>query len=192
MKNTIILTVHNKEKTICLILSNLLKYTSNLSNKLIIILDGCTDESEKKVKQFFALNKTFIDIEIIFTDDIWETKANNVGLRNVRTKYATIVQDVQLVPIGPVDLTNLNSAVFLQASPNPANQLVNISYNSTEFTIQNQLFLWDELGRVVQKISLIGNSGSIELSTDHLPSGMYYYGFSGMHYSSCKKLMIAR
>ena len=105
---------------------------------------------------------------------------------------ATIVQDVQLVPMGPVALTNLNSAVFLQASPNPANQLVNISYNSTEFTIQNQLFLWDDLGRVVQKISLIGNSGSIELSTDHLPSGMYYYGFSGMHYSSCKKLMIAR
>ena len=54
---------------------------------------------------------------------------------------ATIVQDVQLVPMGPVALTNLNSAVFLQASPNPANQLVNISYNSTEFTIQNQLSL---------------------------------------------------
>ena len=97
MKNTIILTVHNKEKTICLILSNLLKYTSNLSNKLIIILDGCTDESEKKVKQFFALNKTFIDIEIIFTDDIWETKANNIGLKKVKTEFATIVQDDMLI-----------------------------------------------------------------------------------------------
>ena len=97
MKNTIILTVHNKEKTICLILSNLLKYTSNLSNKLIIILDGCTDETEKKVKQFFALNKTFIDIEIIFTDDIWETKANNIGLKKVQTEFATIVQDDMLI-----------------------------------------------------------------------------------------------
>ena len=97
MKNTIILTVHNKEKTICLILSNLLKYTSNFSNKLIIILDGCTDETEKKVKQFFALNKTFIDIEIIFTDDIWETKANNIGLKKVQTEFATIVQDDMLI-----------------------------------------------------------------------------------------------
>ena len=38
----------------------------------------------KKVKQFFALNKTFIDIEIIFTDDIWETKANNIGLKKFK------------------------------------------------------------------------------------------------------------
>ena len=97
MKNTIILTVHNKENTISNILEKLIKNTSNTTTKLIIILDGCTDRTEKKIKNFFTFTKTFLDIEIIFTDDIWETKANNVGLRKVKTEYATIVQDDMLI-----------------------------------------------------------------------------------------------
>ena len=60
--------------------------------KIIIILDGCTDKTENKIK-FFSSNKTLFDIETILTDDIWETKANNVGLKKVKTEYATIVQD---------------------------------------------------------------------------------------------------
>ena len=35
--------------------------------------------------------------EIIITDDIWETKANNIGLKKVQTKFATIVQDDMLI-----------------------------------------------------------------------------------------------
>lgn len=97
MKNTIILTVHNKEKTIILILEKLLKYTSPFSNKLIIILDGCTDKTPNKIEKFILLNKISFEVEIISTDDIWETKANNVGLRMVETEYATILQDDMLI-----------------------------------------------------------------------------------------------
>ena len=97
MKNTIILTVHNKESTISKILEKLIKNTSNTTTKLIIILDGCTDKTEKEIKKFFTSTKTFLDIEIILTDNIWETKANNVGLRKVKTEYATIVQDDMLI-----------------------------------------------------------------------------------------------
>ena len=90
MINTIILTVHNKEKTISKILENLVFKLSKNTNKIIIILDGCSDNT------LIEINK-FLSFELIFTDDIWETKANNVGLRNVRTKYATIVQDDMLI-----------------------------------------------------------------------------------------------
>lgn len=97
MQNTVILTVHNKEKTIGRILEKLIKNTSNKTTKLIIILDGCTDETSNKIKNFFKFNKTFIEVEIILTDDIWETKANNIGLRKVQTEFATIVQDDMLI-----------------------------------------------------------------------------------------------
>mgnify|MGYP001302213625 CR=1 FL=1 len=97
MLNTIILTVHNKEKTISRILAGLIKNTSEETSKLIIILDGCTDKTEKRIKNFFVNNKTFLTLEIIYTDDIWETKANNIGLKNVQTEFATIVQDDMLI-----------------------------------------------------------------------------------------------
>ena len=97
MQNTVILTVHNKEKTISRILYKLIKNTSTNTIKLIIILDGCTDQTANKIKQFFKFNKTLLEVEIIFTDDIWETKANNVGLKKVKTEFATIVQDDMLI-----------------------------------------------------------------------------------------------
>ena len=43
------------------------------------------------------IRKLRIKIDIIFTKDIWETKANNVGLKEVQTEYATIVQDDMLI-----------------------------------------------------------------------------------------------
>ena len=97
MKNTIILTVHNKENTIRSILEKLFANISQHTTKIIIILDGCTDKTEKKIKNFLTFNRTSIEVEIILTDDIWETKANNVGLKKVKTEYATIVQDDMLI-----------------------------------------------------------------------------------------------
>ncbi len=97
MENTIILTVHNKEKTIKRILKNLFKNTSSISVKIIIILDGCTDKTYIKVKEFIKTEKEFLKVQIIFTNDIWETKANNLGLKEVKTDYATIVQDDMLI-----------------------------------------------------------------------------------------------
>ena len=36
-------------------------------------------------------------MDFVIEADIWETKANNVGLKMVDTKYATIVQDDMLI-----------------------------------------------------------------------------------------------
>ena len=65
MENTIILTIHNKEKTIKRILKNLFKNTSSISIKIIIILDGCTDKTYKKVKEFIKSKKGFLKVRII-------------------------------------------------------------------------------------------------------------------------------
>ena len=97
MKNTIILTVHNKESSIKKILKSLLKTISDNTVKLIIILDGCTDQTNKKVFEFLKTNNIKLEVEIIYTDDIWETKANNIGLRLVNTQFATLVQDDMLI-----------------------------------------------------------------------------------------------
>ena len=59
MKNTIILTVHNKEKTIQRILKNLFKNTSSISVEILIILDGCTDKTYNKVKELLKSKKNF-------------------------------------------------------------------------------------------------------------------------------------
>ena len=108
MENTIILTVHNKEKTIKKILKNLFKNTSKITEKIIVILDGCTDKTEKYVNEFVMKNNSFFKIKIIFTNNIWETKANNVGLREVTTKYVTIVQDDMLIKQKYWDRTLIN------------------------------------------------------------------------------------
>ena len=97
MQNTVILTVHNKEETITKILKNLIENLSKYTSKIIIILDGCTDKTHKKINDFVKIKKFRLKIDIIFTKDIWETKANNVGLKEVQTQYATIVQDDMLI-----------------------------------------------------------------------------------------------
>ena len=97
MKNTIILTVHNKESSITKILKSLLRTISDCTVRLIIILDGCTDQTNKKVIRFIQNNNIKPKVKIIYTDDIWETKANNIGLREVNTQFATLVQDDMLI-----------------------------------------------------------------------------------------------
>ena len=97
MQNTVILTVHNKEETITKILKNLIENLSKYTSKIIIILDGCTDKTSKNINQFIYIYNPEVEIEIIISNDIWETKANNLGLREVKTKFATIVQDDMLI-----------------------------------------------------------------------------------------------
>jgi len=96
-KNTIILTVHNKQATIRMVLDGLVKTLSDHSRRIIIILDGCTDETKNIVDSFVYNAPKKFDISIVETADIWETKANNVGLRMVKTPYATIMQDDMLM-----------------------------------------------------------------------------------------------
>ena len=80
-----------------------------LKTEIIIILDGCTDKTNLYVEKCIASYKSKIDIEILITPNLWETKANNVGLRLVNTQFATIVQDDMLIMQKNWDQTLLNN-----------------------------------------------------------------------------------
>ena len=91
---SIILTVHNQENIISSVLCGILDNISSYVKELIIILDGCTDNSEKNIDKLLPKAKDKgLDIKIIFSNDINEVRANNLGLKNSTCKYSIIVQD---------------------------------------------------------------------------------------------------
>lgn len=95
--NTVILTINNKEKTISKIIENLCKTLSHQTSKIILIFDGCTDNSFKYAKLITEKFKINFEFKFYFTDDIWETRANNFGLKQANTEYVTIIQDDMLM-----------------------------------------------------------------------------------------------
>ena len=93
--DSIILTVHNQGGIIKNILKGIEDNTEG-DYELIVILDGCTDNSQDEVVSY--LQDCEIDNKtIINTDNIFENRANNVGLKLAQGKYAIIVQDDQLI-----------------------------------------------------------------------------------------------
>ena len=125
---------------------------------MIIILDGCTDQTNKKVIKFLETNNINIEVKIIYTDDIWETKANNIGLREVDTQFATLVQDDMLIKQKYWDkklLENFNKSKLFAVSGRAAHdfyfhkkklKIVNIFGREYPFTDQN-IF-----GRIIAKL----------------------------------------
>jgi glycosyltransferase involved in cell wall biosynthesis len=92
---SIILTVHNKG----FLLEDSLNRIKNLTKgkyELIVVLDGCSDNSEVIAKNFKKSNQK-LKVELLYTDDIFETKANNVGLKQATSDYVIIVQDDMLI-----------------------------------------------------------------------------------------------
>jgi len=91
---SILLTVHNQESIIEEVLNGILDNISDITKELIIVLDGCTDKSESKIDRLLpkARDKK-LETKIIFTDNVNETRANNVGLKNSECKYSILVQD---------------------------------------------------------------------------------------------------
>jgi glycosyltransferase involved in cell wall biosynthesis len=96
-KNTVILTVHDKEATVAKILRGLITTLSTDTDRIIIILDGCTDGSQDEVERFLRRAPPRFRFDLVSTNDVWETKANNVGLKMVESPYATIIQDDMLL-----------------------------------------------------------------------------------------------
>lgn len=92
---SIILTVHNKDFLIDKVLEAIKKYTIG-TYELIIVLDGCTDNSAKIVEDFKNNNKN-IKINIIETPDVFEIKANNAGLLVSNSDIAILIQDDVIV-----------------------------------------------------------------------------------------------
>ena len=91
--HSLILTIHNKEFLLPKVLEGIKQNTTG-SYELIVVLDGCSDNSAQIVYDYY--NK-FDRIKIFETPDVFETKANNVGLKNSSGKYCTIIQDDMII-----------------------------------------------------------------------------------------------
>ena len=96
-KHSILLTVHNKEKLIKKVLASIIKNTPQ-PYELIIVFDGCEDRSELIAKKY--LNKRSnkkIDSTFLYADDVFETKANNIGLKKCTGDLISIIQDDMVI-----------------------------------------------------------------------------------------------
>ncbi len=94
MKHSIILTVHNKDFLISQVLDGIMKNTVG-DYELIIVIDGCTDRTFYYIEDFFY-GKEF-DHLIITENNVFETKANNAGLKSATGEYVIIVQDDMII-----------------------------------------------------------------------------------------------
>ena len=73
MLHSIILTVHNKDYLIKSVIEAIYQYTVG-DYELIVVLDGCTDNSAAVVESVVNDKTTVIE-----TPDVFETKANTLG-----------------------------------------------------------------------------------------------------------------
>lgn len=85
------LTIHNKGFLIERVLERIKKHTAG-PFELVIVLDGCTDDSEWKVRKFCALNPQIKTI-ILEAPNVFETKANNLAARASTGDHIIIIQD---------------------------------------------------------------------------------------------------
>ena len=94
--DSIILTIHNKEWLIQECIRRIFRNTTS-NVELIIIFDGCTDKSEEKVNEILFETPNNFSIIKQTTPDIFETKANNVGMKMAQGDFLIIVQDDMLI-----------------------------------------------------------------------------------------------
>jgi len=90
---TVIVCIFNKEDIIERIIRALFLNSSEFVTEYIFILDGCTDNSPNKVINEIKNIPPKVTYKIIYTDDVFEIKSNNVGMMNASEKYVCIVQD---------------------------------------------------------------------------------------------------
>lgn len=93
--HSLILTVHNKDFILSQVLESIKQNTVN-QYELIVVLDGCNDESENILDNFIEQNKP-LKIKKVYTPDVFETKANNAGLKEATGDKVIIIQDDMII-----------------------------------------------------------------------------------------------
>ena len=95
--HSIILTVHNKEWLLEKVLEGIY-YNTRTPYELIIVIDGCTDNSERVV--WDTLLSTPVEWKLLHAPDVFETKANNIGIKSAKGRIiAWFHADLQVEPV---------------------------------------------------------------------------------------------
>ena len=92
-RHSIILTVHNKEWLIGRVLDSIMENTIG-DYELIVVVDGCTDDSMKVIIDKI---EDFKNWTLCSASDVFETKANNIGLKEATGDYVIIIQDDMVI-----------------------------------------------------------------------------------------------
>ncbi len=88
---SIVLTIHNKGFLLERVLQKIKQYTTG-NYELIMVVDGCTDNSLQICEQF-QKSYHYIESKIIETPNIYETKANNTGAKLAAGEIVIFLQD---------------------------------------------------------------------------------------------------
>lgn len=88
------LTIHQKESILLDVLNGIFN-NAILPFEFIAVLDGCTDNSESILLNFLDNQKykNCIRYNVIYADNIFETKSNNLAARASSGEYICIIQD---------------------------------------------------------------------------------------------------
>lgn len=97
MSCSVILTIFNKESILEEILTGLFNTTSVNVREYIFVLDGCKDKSEDILLSMISKIPHNASHKVLYAPDVFELRANNIGLRNCVTDYAILVQDDMLI-----------------------------------------------------------------------------------------------
>lgn len=107
---SIILTVHNKQDLLPMVLDGIYSNISDVTKELIVIFDGCADNSFA-VADAFIKTHSFPSFTSMIVNDVWEVRANNLGLKLSRQPYCMIIQDDMVVQEKNFDLKLLSPFV---------------------------------------------------------------------------------
>jgi GT2 family glycosyltransferase len=88
------LCVHNKASTIFELINSWDKSAEGMDNcRITVINDGSTDNSQSEIERA-KLNSQNLDIfDILWADDVFEVRSNNLALKNGEYDFAVIIQD---------------------------------------------------------------------------------------------------
>ena len=133
---TCVLTTHNKQDLIESVCYGIINNVSELTKELIIVFDGCTDNTENLVKHILKVSNLII--KYVYTNDVFELRANNEGLKNVTSDYVILIQDDMIIKEKDFDKRMLKPflsfsdvfAVTAQTAHN--NKNINGSLHSTD------------------------------------------------------------
>ena len=105
-KISCLLTIHNKDFLIDKVCQSMVNNVSENTDQIIVVFDGCNDNSEPIVRNILN-NVKGKKINYVYTDNVFETKANNAGLKYVENDFVVLLQDDMVVNEKNFDLRML-------------------------------------------------------------------------------------
>ena len=94
---SIVLPVHNQEKIIGKVIRGIIKNISDNVTEIFIILDACTDGSEKAILKNLVRERDSLIVKIVYSDYSNQTIACNIGCESSENKYSLIVPNNMII-----------------------------------------------------------------------------------------------